>query len=241
MQTTEQIDPIEIASARLMAGSEIAHVAQALGLDVVDAETSEQMLAAPGYHCDDGSGAIYLQHAATSADAAASYVSGGDYPSDPDEPATTWIAVRVWREGVRIQRVECSYCSARATAHDADGSPACSQHAETPEPDATLAPLDAQIVQCRTESESVTVAVDPDEPPCRAGHQHDWQSPHAIVGGSAENPGVRGHGGGVIITEACMVCGCGRRTDTWAANPATGEQGLESVTYCPGEYLGDEA
>lgn len=81
-----------------------------------------------------------------------------------------------------------------------------------------------------------TVQCDPDEPDCPSHAKHDWQSPHEIVGGLEENPGVHGHGGGVIITEVCMHCGCERVTDTWAQNPTTGEQGLESVTYDPGKY-----
>lgn len=87
-----------------------------------------------------------------------------------------------------------------------------------------------------TESGSIRVAIDPEEPECDGGTEHDWQSPVEIVGGIAENPGVWGHGGGVTITECCMHCGCARMTDTWAQDPETGEQGLESVSYEPGRY-----
>lgn len=87
------------------------------------------------------------------------------------------------------------------------------------------------------EAGMVTVAIDPPEPECRAhGVEHDWQSPHAIVGGIAENPGVWGSGGGVTSSECCMRCGCQRTTDTWAQNPSNGEQGLTSVSYDPGHY-----
>ena len=75
-----------------------------------------------------------------------------------------------------------------------------------------------------------TIAIDPDEPKCEEC-EHDWKSPYSVVGGLKENPGVRGNGGGVIITEVCCHCGCYRITDTWAQNPSTGEQGLESVRY----------
>lgn len=80
----------------------------------------------------------------------------------------------------------------------------------------------------------------PDAPRCTDGKRdtHDWQAPHAIVGGIEENPGVWGHGGGVTITEVCMRCGCGRHTDTWAQDPSTAEQGLESVRYEEGEFPG---
>jgi hypothetical protein len=80
-----------------------------------------------------------------------------------------------------------------------------------------------------------TIQIDPPEPECSGG-KHDWQSPIEIVGGIKENPGVQGHGGGVIIHEVCLHCGCERVTDTWAQNPETGEQGLRSVAYEEGKY-----
>ena len=89
-----------------------------------------------------------------------------------------------------------------------------------------------------SEEERVSVAIEQDEPECSSG-DHDWQSPHELVGGIAENPGVWGHGGGVVITECCLRCGCGRKTDTWAQNRTTGEQGLREVTYEPGKYAGE--
>lgn len=83
-----------------------------------------------------------------------------------------------------------------------------------------------------------TVAIDPNEPRC-SEEDHDWQRPHKIVGGIEDNPGVQGHGGGVYITEVCMHCGCKKVTDSWAQNPETGEQGLDSVSYEP-RYYEDE-
>jgi hypothetical protein len=80
----------------------------------------------------------------------------------------------------------------------------------------------------------ITVPLDPEEPPCRSEEgEHDWQNPIELVGGIRENPGVFGHGGGVKIHEVCVRCGARRVTDTWAQDPCTGEQGLESVTYEP--------
>ncbi len=97
-------------------------------------------------------------------------------------------------------------------------------------------------VQCpeTEEADFATVALDPDEPECDDDAGHDWQSPHRLVGGLAENPGIHGHGGGVIITRVCMRCGCKRVTDTWAQNPDTGEQGLESVSYEEHAFTADE-
>jgi len=84
------------------------------------------------------------------------------------------------------------------------------------------------------------IPVEPPEPPCVDDEDHDWRSPRALVGGIKENPGVWGHGGGVVIHEVCMRCGCGRITDTWAQDPEDGEQGLTSVRYSPGEYHVEE-
>jgi hypothetical protein len=77
----------------------------------------------------------------------------------------------------------------------------------------------------------VTTSIDPPEPECPSGGGHRWESPHELLGGLKENPGVRGKGGGVVINEVCVRCGCERTTDTWAQNMATGEQGLTSVSY----------
>jgi len=98
-------------------------------------------------------------------------------------------------------------------------------------------------VHCREtdESASGTVQSDEDEPDCESdAGVHDWQSPIELVGGIKENPGVWGHGGGVIITEVCMCCGCKRTTDTWAQRPDTGEQGLTSVSYETGAFMAEE-
>lgn len=86
------------------------------------------------------------------------------------------------------------------------------------------------------EHETHTVQLDPEAPDCAGDETHDWQSPHEILGGLEENPGVWGHGGGVLIHEVCMHCGCKKTTNTWAQRMDTGEQGLTSVSYEPGAY-----
>lgn len=83
------------------------------------------------------------------------------------------------------------------------------------------------------------IAVDPSEPSCIGRAGHDWKSPHSIVGGIKENPGVFGFGGGLKIRECCMRCGCLRLTNTWAQDPVTGKEGLRSVSYEP-DYYADE-
>jgi hypothetical protein len=97
-------------------------------------------------------------------------------------------------------------------------------------------------VDCEETGEraSDTVALDEDEPDCEVGETHEWSAPHSLLGGLTENPGVFGHGGGVIIHEVCLTCGCKRTTDTWAQNRETGEQGLRSVSYEEHEYTSDE-
>lgn len=91
-----------------------------------------------------------------------------------------------------------------------------------------------QIVPCNFENHSVEL--NPQEPECVFDNEHEWKSPYSIVGGCEENPGVHGSGGGVIITECCMLCGCKKQTDTWAQDPSNGEQGLTSIEYFEHEY-----
>jgi hypothetical protein len=74
------------------------------------------------------------------------------------------------------------------------------------------------------------VSIHPPEPPCWAD-EHSWSAPRAIVGGIESNPGVYGHGGGVVMHEVCKFCGRYRTIDTWAQDRETGTQGLRSVEY----------
>lgn len=97
--------------------------------------------------------------------------------------------------------------------------------------------VSVRIVGEDGEEDSVRVSIDQPEPECSHDDGHDWQSPHEIVGGSEDCPGILGHGGGVIISECCMHCGCSRTTDTWAQDRSTGAEGLTQVTYEVGYYL----
>jgi hypothetical protein len=83
--------------------------------------------------------------------------------------------------------------------------------------------------------------LNPKIPSCDDGDDgdHVWSSPYDIVGGLKENPGVWGKGGGEVIHEVCLKCGCRKTTDTWAQCPDTGIQGLVSVKYEP-EYYAEE-
>ena len=88
---------------------------------------------------------------------------------------------------------------------------------------------DGEVV--RLEEERHTVKIDPEEPECRHDEGHDWRSPYSVLGGLRENPGVRGNGGGVVCTSVCRHCGAYQISDSWAQDPETGEQGLDSLEY----------
>lgn len=86
------------------------------------------------------------------------------------------------------------------------------------------------------EDEEVKVPIHPSEPPCLDEEGHQWETPFSIVGGTEEQPGVFGHGGGVHMIEVCMRCACGRHTKTWDNDPQDGEEGVRSLEYRRGEY-----
>lgn len=96
--------------------------------------------------------------------------------------------------------------------------------------------VDCDIMQGGEVVATVTEAMDPVEPECSDETGHDWRAPHHLVGGLVENPGVHGHGGGVVSVEVCILCGCKRTCDSWAQRPDTGEQGLNSVEYEEGAF-----
>jgi hypothetical protein len=49
--------------------------------------------------------------------------------------------------------------------------------------------------------------IEQDAPDCEGDEEHTWRSPHSVVGGLRENPGVHGHGAGIIAREVCPHCG----------------------------------
>lgn len=137
-------------------------------------------------------------------------------------------------EGNEFDKVEAESADAALESYDLDTS--CYDAS-----DGTIwVRIHARNVDDSRDKSSLRIRIDPKMPRCSA-KSHEWQSPHAILGGLKENPGVWGHGGGVIIREVCMHCGCERTTDTWAQDPSTGEQGLESVRYEPGKYADEIA
>jgi len=96
--------------------------------------------------------------------------------------------------------------------------------------DVSVTPLDDDGEQMKDEREKFTVEIEPTEPDCEED-DHDWRSPYSLLGGIKENPGVWGHGGGVVITEVCAHCGVYRVTDTWDQRAGPDQQGLESTEY----------
>ena len=73
--------------------------------------------------------------------------------------------------------------------------------------------------------------VQPKDP--EADHTHKWDSVCEIEGGLKENPGIQGHGAGIIATYHCTHPGCylTMTCDTWDQNPSNGRQGVETTTY----------
>jgi hypothetical protein len=87
-----------------------------------------------------------------------------------------------------------------------------------------------------------TFAIDPEVP---GDCEHEWCSPHSVVGGCEENPGVRGRGAGVEITEVCQHCGMYRVTETDAQSRHDGRYRGERVSYRQADedslaWIGDE-
>lgn len=86
-----------------------------------------------------------------------------------------------------------------------------------------------EVVTLALDRERHTLELPPDEPDCSEGRAHDWRE-----------RGVRGHGGGVIITEVCAHCARYRILDTWAQRRDTGEQGLRAVEYREADEISRE-
>ena len=132
-------------------------------------------------------------------------------------------------------KMEISAASPREAAEEFISSGSYPEESETYWVSVYVRPADAGP----EDGEYIKVAIDPEEPPCDLG-EHDWQSPHEVVGGLPENPGVFGHGGGAKKITVCAHCGVYRIWDGWAADPEDGEQGLESVSYQDADEKSEE-
>ena len=63
------------------------------------------------------------------------------------------------------------------------------------------------------------MSLDPDEPDCGEGEEHEWRS-----------CGVWGHGAGTIEKDRCKKCGVSRTINTWDFRPDNGEP-CETIRY----------
>ena len=94
----------------------------------------------------------------------------------------------------------------------------CSHHAEHP-PECIRVPM--QIQRGRHEGTCDACPVpDPIAPPCTHDNGHHWKQTY-----------FQRNGGEVICRDRCIHCPVTREIDSWAQDPDTGEQGLDSVTY----------
>lgn len=80
-------------------------------------------------------------------------------------------------------------------------------------------------------SGDVEAGPEPKAPNCADGQEHDWQSPHEIVGGIKDNPGVWSAGGTrTTYRDVCAHCGQYRVTRRTGSQRNPGEL-PETVTY----------
>lgn len=156
-------------------------------------------------------------------DARAAYEAARAALADSDEPRE-WVCSDDGTAGFQTLTAASGAAAAEmaADSYDRDDYPA----------DARTIYIDGWVECAATgERESYHVTLPRPEPRCDDGHEHDWRSPYSVLGGLRDNPGVWGHGGGVITREVCAHCGLYRVTDTWAQRRDTGEQGLTEVSY----------
>lgn len=94
--------------------------------------------------------------------------------------------------------------------------------------EAVVRVLDEDGGEVGGERHPVSARIDP-KPPEPEGISHDWQSPHQVLGGMEENPGVFGKGGGAVVTEVCANTGWYRVTDGW--DQSQGPEPVETIEY----------
>lgn len=218
---------------RLLAGEDPEAIADDLSLVVTDnGDFDGVAVVLPGAFANDGNAEVEYPDVTSRREAAEAYVADGDWGEIAE---TTWIDVWAWRSALVLDARTPDRWWAW---HDAEngGRWSADQEEEGERRCAAWVAREADdgpepsVTEVEVDREHYTIALDPDEPECIEA-EHDWRTPHEIVGGCSENPGVWGHGGGVTIHEICRHCGLQRHTDTWAQRPDTGEQGLRSVRY----------
>jgi hypothetical protein len=79
------------------------------------------------------------------------------------------------------------------------------------------------------EWETIEVGEDPPEPECTE-ESHGWETPHEIVGGLKENPGVWSLGGTTMVYHSvCSHCGLQKREFKYGAQRNPGQ--LDKIEY----------
>jgi len=195
-------------TARLLAGDDPAEIAADLDLETVTGRTDIEV--ADYRDLDDGTHIVVLP--GWWADDGNADIEFGDADSG-EEAAQEYVDDGDWGEITETCWIQV-WAWRQGLALDDEG----------------------EVVDVMIGREQHMIEIDPDEPECSHDDGHDWQTPHELFGGLAQNPGCFGKGGGVVQHEVCMRCGCERVKDTWAQDPTTGAQGLTSVRYEPGEY-----
>jgi hypothetical protein len=77
---------------------------------------------------------------------------------------------------------------------------------------------------------TVEVGEDAPEPECEEADEHDWRSPHSVLSGLKENPGVWSEGGTkMVFRKVCKHCGCYRTETSVGAQRNPGE--LDRIEY----------
>lgn len=77
---------------------------------------------------------------------------------------------------------------------------------------------------------TIEVGEDPPEPDCEGADEHDWRSPHSVLSGLKENPGVWSEGGTrMVFRKVCKHCGCYRTETSVGAQRNPGE--LDRIEY----------
>jgi hypothetical protein len=80
------------------------------------------------------------------------------------------------------------------------------------------------------ESAEVEAGPEPEAPECADGEEHEWESPHEIVGGLKENPGVWSKGGTTMTFHSvCCHCGAHKHETSYGSQRNPGQ--VDTVTY----------
>lgn len=175
--------------------------------DSIDADLVREMLTA-GHAPGDVAAQLGLPYVDGAVVVSGWYADDGNADVEFPDAATAEAAAQEYVDGGEWSRERTWWCEVRVWRN-------------------ALTVDDGEVVDVEVDEDRLSIAVEPSEPDECSG---TWVSPHEVVGGDERNPGVRGSGGGVVITEVCPETGWYRVTDTWAQD-SCGRQGKTSVEY----------